>query len=156
MRFSKSVALAVALVALLGCRQSDAVKESNLYPEAQAEVIGNDGFVVATETFELAGDTVEVTLVGDASKDGDGHIVEYQWLSATSQMTDAGMALPGTRRIAEGAAVGWPADEPNPKVVLTEGVWKFSLWVTDDRGAVSQPDVVTVTVVPAAVPDAGM
>ena len=74
-----------------------------------------------------AGQTrVNVTLDGSASYDPDGQVVSWTWSGAPD-----------------------PADVARPTVSLSEGQYTFSLVVTDDRGAQSQPDTVQVTVLPA-------
>ena len=47
----------------------------------------------------------------------------------------------------EGSPKGWPADEATPTVNVTAaGVYGFNLWVTDDTGSVSEPDLIKFTV----------
>ena len=81
-----------------------------------------------------------MTLDGSASSDVDGKIVNYRWLSGT--LVDGGT----DRMVAEGQPGNWPEDQGKPKVILGEGVWAFTLWVTDDDGAVSVSDSIGVVI----------
>jgi hypothetical protein len=123
---------AVLLFALVGCSKTPLVQPANAVPRANA---GPDQMVPAT------GMSVSVTLDGSQSSDSDGHIVEYRWLSATKP-PDGGSG----RYVPPGQMPSWPDDEVQPKVSLPEGVWTFSLQVTDDKGATSVADTVTITV----------
>lgn len=92
----------------------------------QVVIIVNDPPVADAgpdQTVELSNGTAEVTLDGSASTDSDGEIVTYTWTGEPD-----------------------PDDEVNPVLNLSSGVYTFTLTVTDDRGAVSAPDTVTVTV----------
>lgn len=116
-------------------------------------------------------DSVEVTLDATESTDADGKVTSYRWLSATSvpdggvgalSYTGAMGVVSAGGRFVPGAEPGgdkpgaregvadWPEDVERPVVELGEGAWSFSLWVTDDDGAVSSPDTVTVLVGDAA------
>jgi hypothetical protein len=50
------------------------------------------------------------------------------------------------RLVPAGAPPNWPGAAAQPQVELGEGIWSFSLWVTDNQGAVSQPDTIKITV----------
>ena len=76
--------------------------------------------------------SVNVTLDGSGSSDSDGTIVSYAWTGVPD-----------------------PADTAGPTVALGAGVHTFSLTVTDDKGATSAADTVTITVNAAPVADAG-
>jgi hypothetical protein len=52
------------------------------------------------------------------------------------------------RWVPPGEPGNWPADEAMTTVMLGEGEYKFVLWVIDNKGAVSKPDTITVTVSP--------
>ena len=130
-----------------------------------------DGGAEALKVPLAAGtDSVEVTLDATKSTDADGKVTTYRWLSATS-VPDGGIGAlsymmgetvknAGGRYVPEselGAAPGarkgvadWPEDVERPKVELGEGAWSFSLWVTDDDGAISNPDTITILVGEAA------
>ncbi len=78
---------------------------------------GGDQTVVATS------DTALVTLDGSGSSDPDGTIAAYSWTGAPD-----------------------PDDVVNPALNLAPGEYTFSLVVTDNEGALSTADSVTVTV----------
>jgi hypothetical protein len=52
------------------------------------------------------------------------------------------------RWVPPGQPGDWPADEAMTTVMLGEGEYKFVLWVIDNKGGVSAPDTLTVTVSP--------
>ncbi|HWW82941.1 MAG TPA: hypothetical protein VNZ26_05020, partial [Vicinamibacterales bacterium] len=142
--------------ATLGCHADLAILPANQIPVADARVFRNgqsynermDGGA-AELMFDYTGSPVMVTLDGSYSSDSDGSIVAYQWLSATPA-PDGGTQLPDgstmLRFVPAGAAPNWPGTAERPQVELGEGIWSFSLWVTDNRGAVSQPDTIKITV----------
>lgn len=70
----------------------------------------------------------QVTLDGSASSDPDGAVDQYNWTGTPD-----------------------PADQVAPGLSLTAGTYRFALQVTDDQGASSAIDTVTVAVLP---PDA--
>ncbi len=90
----------------------------NLPPTADA---GQD------QTHALAfGQTVkQISLDGQASADSDGQIGEYIWSGSPD-----------------------PADEARPAVSLSAGTYVFTLLVTDDLGLQSDPDTVTIEILP--------
>jgi hypothetical protein len=118
------------LTVAVGCREEPLLDRLNLLPEAQA---GED------ITVQSQGEPVTVTLDASASSDKDGEIVAYHWFSAVA-------AADGGVSVIEGEEPTWPEDSEQPSVVLPPGVWTFALWVEDDKGAVSLPDTVKVTV----------
>ncbi len=67
--------------------------------------------------------TLPVVLDSSLSEDPDGTIVAWNWSGDPD-----------------------PENIANPTVVLGAGVHEFTLVVTDDRGAVSPPDTITITV----------
>ena len=87
---------------------------------------GND----RTLTLEQGQTSVNVTLNGSGSTDSDGTVVGYSWNGSPN-----------------------PADTSSPTVSLEPGTYVFSLVVTDDDGAQSQPDSVTIKVEEAPVPN---
>lgn len=133
MRFGQVCIASFALVASFGCRENPLIPDANIKPEANA---GPDQLV------EHAGAPVAVTLNGSASIDDDGTIRTYRWLSATA-VADGGA---GSRMVPEGQPVNWPDDVMNPTVMLDQGMWQFTLWVIDDKGATSEPDTVEIGV----------
>jgi hypothetical protein len=66
-----------------------------------------------------------VTLDGYGSVDSDGQITSYVWTGSPD-----------------------PADEPEPQLTLAAGTHVFTLVVTDDAGAQSAPDDVTIEIMP--------
>jgi len=156
---------------LVGCNESRLVpKHANILPIADARIIGSGGKPIDLTVdggadmlkIELTGNEVEVTLDGSGSKDDDGSIVAYRWLSGTEVPADGGIGNlshdekladggnkfvnSGGRLVPEGEKPDWPADVKKPKVTLSEGIWSFTLWVTDDKGAISKPDTIKITV----------
>jgi outer membrane receptor protein involved in Fe transport len=62
---------------------------------------------------------------------------------------DAG-SVAHDRWVPEGAAKDWPEDVMQPEVTLPNvGNYAFTLWVTDDRGRISDPSTISVRVQPA-------
>ena len=93
----------------------------NIPPVADA---GPDQSVsIVPEKSKAAAPTVNVTLDGSASHDSDGTIVSYTWTGTPD-----------------------PDDTVNPTVALSAGTYVLTLVVTDNDGAVSAPDTVTITV----------
>src|SRR5262249_14998955 len=135
--------------AALSCHADLAILPPNQIPVADARVFRDgqsynarvDGGA-AELRFDYAGNPVMVTLDGTSSHDPDGTVVAYQWLSATlapeggTQLPDGSTML---RWVPPGAAQNWPGTAMRPQVELGQGVWDFSLWVTDDKGAISKP-----------------
>jgi hypothetical protein len=121
---------------------------------------------------DYMGTPKEITLDASGSKDPDGTIKSYRWLSgkklpgapggaaggggaAAGSTGSAGMAakdedggLPDVehRWVPEGAPEDWPDDVVQPKVTLTEGEFNFVLWVQDNKGVFSTPSNLKVTV----------
>ena len=113
---------------LAGC-MTDGTVYRNFTPEANA---GED------QQVDFPGSPVQITLNGSGSTDTDGSIAKYIWRPGfLGPATDAGAPQLGGPD---------PEDRANPTVMLGEGVWEFVLWVEDNDGAVSDPDVVTITV----------
>jgi len=147
--------LAVAGAAC-ACHADLSIQPANQIPVADARVRRDgqsynarmDGGA-AQLMFDYNGSPVTVTLDGTQSYDTDGTIVAYQWLSATlapeggAQLPDGATML---RYAPAGAAPNWPGTAARTEVQLGEGIWSFSLWVTDDQGAISKPDTIKITV----------
>ncbi len=74
-------------------------------------------------TLPAGAPTMSVTLDGSLSHDPDGTVVAWAWTGSPN-----------------------PADVVKPAVTLGPGVYVFTLIVTDDLGAASLPDTVTITV----------
>jgi hypothetical protein len=150
------VGILVVAGSALACHADLGILPPNLPPIADARILRDgqsynariDGGA-AELRFDYSGSPVMVTLDGTKSYDPDGTIVAYQWLSATLA-PDGGMQLPDgatmLRFVPPGAPPNWPGTAAQPQVELGQGTWSFSLWVTDNQGAVSQPDTITITV----------
>jgi hypothetical protein len=148
------VVLAIAF-GVAGCHQTPLV-DTNIAPLADAKVINMAGTSVDEKTvakfmkdnpdagmaaadmlrFDFNGQDVTVTLDGSQSSDEDGTVVKYQWLSGNAGAADAGGGRLGPD----------PEDIARPTVTVGEGTWRFVLWVSDNKGKVSEPDTVTFTV----------
>jgi hypothetical protein len=129
----------------LGCTKNAQVEEVNVHPVARAWIANQpfpeDASVKPVAIVALEGASVEVTLDGSRSSDPDGKIVSYRWLSAATD-PDAGTG----RVVPEGEDSDWPSDEQKPKVTLSRGFHRFSLWVTDNDGVTSRADLLTVQI----------
>jgi hypothetical protein len=152
-RRSSFIALCVLASA---CRQTYVDANNNRLPVAVARAIDTSGKPVDATVnshfgpiYPFDGKPVEVKLDGTASNDMDGKIVGYRWLGTDVVDGGAGRVAP------EGQGPGWPADEVQPTVTLGEGTWSFSLWVTDDDGAISNPSEISLIVGDAPEIDAG-
>lgn len=145
---SRSALSLIALCVLAsGCRQNYVDADTNRIPEAVARAIDVTGKPVDRTVnnrlgpiYPFDGAPVEVKLDGTASIDKDGKIVGYRWLGTDLDEGDAGREAP------EGEGSGWPGDVAQPTVKLGEGIWSFSLWVTDDEGAVSTSSEISLNV----------
>jgi hypothetical protein len=138
---SSKTAWAALLLCALGCTENPVIEDANKVPLADA---GPD------QVIPFQGAAVTVLLDASRSFDTDGTIVEYRWLSATRP--------PGGgsgRYWPPGETMDWPADGRTTMVSLPEGVWVFSLQVTDDAHATSRQDTVTITVGNAPVAGSG-
>ena len=144
-------------VLAFGCADNLQVPLTNVTPVAVARVMDDSrGDPVVT----FSGKPVTVRLDGSQSRDPDGEIRKYRWLSATSPnmvgVTDDAMSgldagsVAHDRWVPEGAAKDWPEDVMQPEVTLPNvGNYAFTLWVTDDRGRISDPSTISVRVQPA-------
>ncbi len=143
----RNLAVSVSIVALscaiAACRQQDALVDPNNAPLADARAVDPATGMAMEGMIEVAydGAPVKITLDGTMSRDAEGTVEVYRWLSATSD-PDAGT----TRAVAAGQAKDWPADTGRVEVSLGPGDWVFNLWVADDEGQYSLPDAITVKV----------
>ena len=99
----------------------------NLPPVADAEVNGDQQINIPA-----GATTANATLDSSLSHDPDGTVVAWAWTGDPD-----------------------PEDVANPTVILGPGVHVFTLIVTDNMGAVSQPDTITITVNTPPVANAG-
>lgn len=150
--------LSLVALCVLGssCRQTYVDADNNRIPEALARAFDASGESVDSTVNEdlgpiypFDGKPVEVKLDGSGSRDMDGKIVSYRWIGTS--LVDGGVGLEEP----EGEEAGWPEDVKQPIVVLGEGTWSFSLWVTDDKGAISNPSEIHLIVGDAPEIDAG-
>lgn len=148
--------LAALCMLVSGCRQNYVDADNDRLPLAVAQAIDTTGKPVDSTVngglgpiYPFTGEPVEVVLDGSDSSDIDGKIVGYRWLG--TDIVDGGAG----RKLPEGEEPGWPDDTKQPRVLLGEGRWSFSLWVTDDDGAISQPSAIHLIVGDAPVTDAG-
>ncbi len=144
---ARTTLIAAAVLLGSGCRQTYVDADNNRRPTAVARAFDPTGERVDSSAnegvgpiFPFEGEPVEVKLDGRGSRDEDGKIDSYRWLSAT--LLDGGV----DRLVPENESTDWPDDVAQPSVTLGEGVWSFSLWVTDDQGAISDPDTIRVIV----------
>ena len=99
-----------------GARTLSGTTPTNQPPTANA---GPD----QTVTIAAGQSSIAVALNGSGSSDPDGSIASYNWTGNPD-----------------------PANTANPTVTLSAGTYTFTLVVTDNSGATSAPDTVTVTV----------
>jgi hypothetical protein len=150
---SKSLLVLLIVLGLAACHETPLVTV-NTPPEADARVVNMDGKSVDQDTiadfmkknpdagmeaaamnrFDFDGKDIEVQLDGSHSHDEDGSIVKYEWQSGNLDADAGGRIGPKPEPIAK------------PKVKVGEGTWRFVLWVTDNKGKVSNPDVVEFVV----------
>jgi hypothetical protein len=155
--YSHTVVFFISFVSVIsGCREDPTIKPANLLPVADARVL-RDGKSVDEITdgpdalkFPYSGTPVAIRLDGSQSSDPDGTVSTYRWLSGTVA-GDGGIPLPSgmgvsRRWVPAGSPVDWPDDIAMPEVTLDMGIWSFTLWVTDDRGAISTSDTVKITI----------
>lgn len=133
-----------------GCLQ---FKVDNKPPVAEVWVNGmsvaKSGNPLTTTTIPFSGSPVAVTLDGSKSSDSDGQVMAFKWVrtdvAAASRWADGGVPPPDS-----GLPVFHPSDDPpampQPQVMLGAGKYRYSLWVTDDHGAISAPATVTLQI----------
>jgi hypothetical protein len=158
------ILLTCVLLWLAGCADNLQVPRTNITPIADARVLNQDERTVMLAA--SGGGTTSVTLDGSHSRDADGSVARYRWLSSTLRGLDGGPAgadradadggtpdtagaaakPPPGRWIPQGADPGWPDDVAQPQVTLGPGDYEFTLWVIDDRGEVSEPSTITIVV----------
>jgi hypothetical protein len=157
---SKLFAVALALFAFAGCRESPQIKPANKLPKAVALVADADGKLASKVQLNYTGADIDVTLDATTSSDEDGTIVSYRWLSANA-VRDGGLGQlshdvttdaatmtikAGGRYVPPGEPASWPGTSAKVTVPLGEGVWTFILLVFDNKGGVSAPSTVEITI----------
>lgn len=150
--FARALLGLLATLALAGCLDSLDGAEANRPPVAVARVEGMMGSQV---TVPFMGSPVTITLDGSESSDAEGPLKAHRWFSGTPSSgpsgaagadEDAGSESESGRWVPEGAPKDWPEDVIKPVVELGEGQYSFVLWVIDERGVVSDPSTLNVTV----------
>lgn len=158
------VVLGLAL-AMVHCQDDGGllVPDRGVVPRADARVQDHEGELVM---LPFSGEPVTLTLDASHSRDPDGRVVKFRWLSGLRAQPSAaaGAAAPGAgsaappaavagsgasmrgRLVPDGEASDWPDDIERPEVTLNAGKHAFTLWVIDDRGLTSAPDTVRVQV----------
>jgi hypothetical protein len=143
-RNSGRKALLFLTVLLAGSACSDFDIE-NKPPVPKAKVLINGAPPTPGMDIPYMGAPIAVTLDGSESIDPDGHITSFRWLRNATQ----------AERYPEGndpkampfpAVAGDPAPTVTSTVMLGEGEYSFSLWVTDDRKMVGGPSIVSFTI----------
>jgi len=126
---------------------------SNTPPIAKIVVRQGDTTIASSDTIAFKGDPIKITLDGQGSSDADGEVVEYAWartdVPASARASDSGIAEDedGGINTSVPPFTGDPAPKAVTEVTLkAAGKYRFSLWVTDNDGAVSTPASVTLTV----------
>ena len=135
------------------CADNLDIPETNVTPLAVARLL-NDPSPMPSVT--LSGTAaLELTLDASKSRDPDGSIRSYRWLSATklgdltaSDGGDAGAEeSTAARWVPDGEPADWPDDIEQPQIRLqAPGNYSFSLWVIDDRGRISDVSTLTIRV----------
>jgi hypothetical protein len=111
-------------------------------PVAEIQVIVNGAVFDTKDPIPFAGTPVAITLDSSRSNDDDGSIVKYLWLQTDvppNVRYDAGV-------MNLNSFTGDPMPVASPQVMLGEGTYQYSLWVTDNEGVVSEPATVEFTV----------
>jgi hypothetical protein len=137
-RHSRAAAIGLALAGSSCLR--DQTLDPNRAPLANA---GED------QELEWKGDPVMVKLDASKSRDLDGTITGYDWrLVRATNAADAGIADAGGDVDAGGSANSAldPENVAEPEIMLDRGHYLFTLWVRDDRRAISKPDTVSIRV----------
>ncbi len=102
---SKSVVFGLCSVLAVACKASVVVPEANRTPIADARVEGSEAEVVEVD---FTGSPVQVTLDGSFSRDAEGKIKTYRWLSGRDA-SPAAMPAAGSGGAAAGAGAAGTA-----------------------------------------------
>jgi hypothetical protein len=145
LRNTPSASALLALLSLLSLLSLDGCSRftvENELPEAKVQLLMNGMPVNIKDPIPFMGAPLTFTLDGSMSSDDDGTIVKFLWLDSDappSARYDAGIMDLNT-------FTGDPMPAPSPQVTLGEGHHQFSLWVTDDEGAISAPATLEFTI----------
>lgn len=123
------------LLALAGCSEFEV---KNQPPVAEVQLLVNGAVFDTKDPIPFMGAPVALTLDGTLSSDHDGDVVKYEWLRtdvAPNVRYDAGVTNINMY-------TGDPMPVASPQLTLGEGTYQYSLWVTDDEDAISDPATV--------------
>lgn len=158
MKTHNAVLIGFVCTLAAACADNLDIPQTNVTPVAVARLL-DDTSPMPTVTLSGAS-ALELTLDASKSRDPDGSIRSYRWLSATTladltvaeSSNDAGAAEPTSARwVPDGEPADWPDDIEQPQIRLqTPGNYSFILWVIDDRGRISDPNTLTIQAISAA------
>jgi hypothetical protein len=157
---ARVLVLCSCVAAASGCMS---VKADNKPPTAVASALLNGQPVIAGTPIPFMDQPVVITLDGSHSSDADGSLTTFIWRRTDVSAAARFMLMPaGAAGMAAASGTGGMAAPPKPsgpafvadpaptamsQVTLTEkGTYRFSLWVKDNKGAVSAPSSVTLKV----------
>jgi hypothetical protein len=145
MRIHRNLLCAALVLAGVACKDTET---ANAPPKAVVEVLLDGDVVNTAMPIPYEGDPVELVLSGSKSEDTDGTVAKYEWLR-----TD----VPASVRngTADGGAPfeGDPDAREQATVVLDQGSYRFTLFVTDDDGAIGVPASVAFSIEVASLYD---
>lgn len=130
----------IAPLALAGCSEFDI---ENQPPVAAVQLLVNGAPFDTKDPVPFMGGPAAVTLDGSGSSDEDGTIVKYLWLQ-TDVPNDVRYGLGDAGAL--GPFMGDPPPVASPQLSLGEGTYQYSVWVTDDEDAISEPATIEFTV----------
>ena len=126
----------LALLATAGFACKD-IKTANLPPKAVIEAKIDGKVIDPKVSIDYAGEPIEVVLSAAMSSDEDGTIEAYKW-----RRTD----VPAGGDAGATAGIGDPKAGEKTTVTLEEGTYRFTLYITDNDGALGAPASVSLTV----------
>jgi hypothetical protein len=140
-KLGNTLSFFAALLALLSLNACSEFDVKNLPPVATVRVMMNGAPVNIEEPIPYMGTPLALTLDGTLSTDEDGNVAKYTWYRTDlppNVRYDAGvMDIPTEGDLMPVAA---------PQVMLGEGSYQYSLWVTDDEDMISEPATVEFTI----------
>lgn len=132
--------LLCSVIVLAGCSEFEI---KNKPPVARAQVLVNGMPYDTSAPIDFAGSPIAITLDATMSSDPDGDITQYLWLDTTvSNAVRYGFADAGTPAFA-----GDPPPVQSPQLMLGEGEYQYSVWVTDNEKMTSEPATLSFTIV---------